>query len=228
MPTIAFVSPKGGAGKTTTAVLLASQLAENGAAVTVIDADPNKNVQEWSQLEGCPDNIEVIHEVSEDTIMDAIDTASSKNPFVIIDLEGTRNLMVGYAISQADLVILPMQGSHLDAKQAVKAIQMIKMQEKSARRTIPYSVVYTRTNPAIQPKTFRHIQEELKENGIESFETQIIDREAFRSIFSFGGTVSGLKDHGVKNVESAVENIKAFAREVVAKLKANAEKGEAA
>ncbi|WP_313228507.1 ParA family protein [Sphingobium yanoikuyae] len=40
MPTIAFISPKGGVGKTTAALLLASQLAR-GAKVSVIDADPN-------------------------------------------------------------------------------------------------------------------------------------------------------------------------------------------
>ncbi len=40
MPTIVFVSPKGGVGKTTAALLLASELAR-AAPVTVVDADPN-------------------------------------------------------------------------------------------------------------------------------------------------------------------------------------------
>ncbi|RYF34242.1 MAG: ParA family protein, partial [Cytophagaceae bacterium] len=44
MPTIVFVSPKGGAGKTTAALILASELAR-GAAVTVIDADPNHPIK---------------------------------------------------------------------------------------------------------------------------------------------------------------------------------------
>jgi chromosome partitioning protein len=42
MPTIAFASPKGGVGKSTAAVLLATELAGFGAGVTMIDADPNK------------------------------------------------------------------------------------------------------------------------------------------------------------------------------------------
>ena len=42
MPVIAFANPKGGAGKTTTALLLATELAAKKAAVTVIDADPEK------------------------------------------------------------------------------------------------------------------------------------------------------------------------------------------
>ena len=37
MPVIYFANPKGGAGKTT-----ATQLAENGASVSIIDADPER------------------------------------------------------------------------------------------------------------------------------------------------------------------------------------------
>ncbi len=57
MPTIVFASPKGGAGKSTAAVLLATELALKGAAVTIIDADPNKPVSEWATREGRPEPV---------------------------------------------------------------------------------------------------------------------------------------------------------------------------
>ena len=44
MPIISLCSPKGGAGKTTTSVLVATVLADQGESVTIIDADPNKAV----------------------------------------------------------------------------------------------------------------------------------------------------------------------------------------
>ena len=50
MPTIVFVSPKGGVGKTTSALLLATQLA-NLYDVTVIDADPNRPIKAWPLAE---------------------------------------------------------------------------------------------------------------------------------------------------------------------------------
>ncbi|MEM7239744.1 MAG: AAA family ATPase, partial [Pseudomonadota bacterium] len=36
MPVISFANPKGGAGKTTTALLLATELAAEGATVTIV------------------------------------------------------------------------------------------------------------------------------------------------------------------------------------------------
>ena len=40
MPVITFANPKGGAGKTTTALILANELASKGAKISIIDADP--------------------------------------------------------------------------------------------------------------------------------------------------------------------------------------------
>lgn len=149
MPVITFSSPKGGAGKTTAATILATELAERGAAVTVIDADPNKNVVDWAKLPGLPANLTVIGDVSEETIVDTIEDAASKTAFVIVDLEGTASLMVSYAISMSDFVIIPVQGSQLDAKQAARQMKLIKAQERIAGRTIPFAVLFTRSNPAI-------------------------------------------------------------------------------
>jgi chromosome partitioning protein len=109
MPVIVFSSPKGGCGKTTAATLLATELAQKGASVAVIDADPNRNVADWAKLPGAPEGLTVISDVTEETIVDQIEAASAKSAFVIVDLEGTANLLVSYAISFADFVVIPMQ-----------------------------------------------------------------------------------------------------------------------
>jgi chromosome partitioning protein len=79
-------------------------------------------------MPGAPDGLTVMSDVSEETIVDQIETASAKATFVIVDLEGTANLLVSYAISFADFVIIPMQGSQLDAKQAGRQIRLIRAQ----------------------------------------------------------------------------------------------------
>jgi chromosome partitioning protein len=52
MPTIVFASPKGGVGKSTAAVLLATELASHGGSVRMIDADPNRPLTQWANRPG--------------------------------------------------------------------------------------------------------------------------------------------------------------------------------
>jgi chromosome partitioning protein len=136
MPTIVFASPKGGVGKSTAAVLLASELAGHGGTVTMIDADPNKPQSQWASLPGKPDRLTVIDTATEDTIIDEIESAALKAMFVIVDLEGTASMIAGYAMGRADLIIIPSQGSHLDATEAVKAIKLVRSQERAFQRKI--------------------------------------------------------------------------------------------
>ena len=230
MAVVVFSSPKGGAGKTTAATVLATELAQQGATVTVIDADPNQNVMDYAKLGDLPPTMKVVGGVTEETIIDQIDEAAAESSFVIVDLEGTASLMSGYAISQADLVIIPVQGSQMDAKQAARQIKQVKGQERVARRPIPYVILFTRTNPAIQPKTLRFIDESFRERDVPVMETQLYDREVFRALFSFGGTLAGLADKGVSNLDTGLRNARSFTAEVVERLRAakKSNTGEAA
>lgn len=223
MPTIAFANPKGGAGKTTAALLLASELAAKGAKVTIIDADPEKWISQWGALAGKPDNILIIANATEDTIVDQIDEASRSSQFVVVDLEGTASLMVANTIGMADLVIIPTQGSAMDAKGGAKTIRLIRNQERMARRRIAHSVLLTRTSAAVTSRSLRNVQEQLAKSGVDVFITPIVERAAFRDIFDFGGTLASLDPRNVSNLEKARENAREFAGEVIAKLKQSAQ-----
>lgn len=222
MPTIVFANPKGGAGKSTAAVILATQLAHKGAEVTILDADPNKPISHWEKRGNVPRNITVVADISESTVIDEIDAAAQRTPFAIVDLEGTASMMVAYAISRADLVIIPIQGSQLDAARAAKAIRLIRQQEKAFCKTIPFAVLFTRTNAALKPRTLTHIQAEFHKHNIRAFVTQVHEREAYRALFSFGGTLESLDSTQVGNLEKAIANAREFAAETVAMLHSTA------
>lgn len=223
MPTIVFVSPKGGAGKTTSALILASQLARS-AAVTVIDADPNHPIATWAKGSSTPMNLTVVSDADEEDIMDKIEEAAAKTPFVIVDLEGTASKIVVMAVSQADFVVVPTQGSQLDAEQAGRAFRVIQQQEKIVRRTqpsysLPYAVLLTRTNSAIRTRTLSHIQRGLIAAGIPVFKTELNEREAFRAMFSFRQPLEKLNPADVANLDKAIANAEAFAQEMIATLR---------
>jgi chromosome partitioning protein len=220
MPVIAFANPKGGSGKSTSALLLATELAVKGASVTIIDADPERWISQWAKLPGKPENVTIISDVTEESIVDAIDNAEREAAFVIVDLEGTASLLVANTIGMADLVVIPTQGSSMDAKGAAKTIRLIRNSEKLSRRRIAHAVLLTRTGAAVTSRALRNVQEQLQAGGIEMFETAVVERAAFKDLFDFGGTLSGLAAAQTSNLEKAIQNAREFAGEVVSKLKA--------
>lgn len=227
MPTIVFVSPKGGAGKTTSALVLAEQIARS-VPVTVIDADPNHPIKTWADGPNTPTNLIVVSNADEENVIDVIEEASSRTPFVLVDLEGTAAKIVLLAVSQADLVIVPTQGSQLDAAQASRALRVIKQQEKMSRRAVPYGVLITRTNPAIRTRTTSYLANAFREAGINLFETELHEREAFKALFAFNQPLSHLDPKDVSNVDKAVANAEAYATEVIELLRRASQPQEAA
>lgn len=223
MPTIPFISPKGGVGKTTSCLAVATQLAARGVGVTIIDADPNYPIAKWAAGGNCPSNLTVISGVTENNIASKIREAANADPFVIVDLEGTAAKIVVLALQEADFIVVPMQGSLLDAEQAGRAVSLIHDQELAMRRhlpdySLPYSILLTRTPPAYQTRTMSNLRRSLAEREIPVFETAMTEREAFRAMFSFQSPLEELNPSEVPGVDKAVANAAAFAAELVSKL----------
>jgi chromosome partitioning protein len=222
MPTIVFATSKGGAGKSTAAVLLSTELAEQGATVALIDADPNRPLSQWAKRSGTgkPNSLTVIADATEDTLVDRIEAAARASTFVITDLEGTASRSIVYAVSCADLVIIPTQGSHLDAAESVKTLREVRNVEKIRKAgPIPAVILFTRTSTAIRPRSLQAIENEFVSSGVPVMTTQIHERDVFRCLFSFGGTLRGLDPTQVSNIKAATINARAFAAEIIATLK---------
>lgn len=228
MPVISFANPKGGAGKTTSALLLSGELAARGASVAIIDADPERWISQWSALPGKPSNITIVSDVSEDTIVDVVDEVASEHQFVIIDLEGTASLMVANAIGMSDMVVIPTQGASMDAKGASKTIKLIRNQARLAKREIPHAVLLTRVSAAVTSRSLRNVREQLDVAGIDVFTSSIVERAAYRDLLDFGGLLVNLDPKQVSNLDKAVQNAMEFAAEVVSRLKTADAQGRAA
>jgi chromosome partitioning protein len=217
MPTIAFVSPKGGVGKTTSALLFATAIAAL-YDVTVIDADPNHPIETWAKGGNTPERLAIVSDANEDNIIERIGDAAEKTPFVVVDLEGTASKIVVYAISQADFVVIPTQGSQLDANEASRAIRVVLQSEKLSGKRKAYAVLLTRTNPSIRARGLAHIQNGLIEAGIPVLQTELNERDAFKAVFSFRQTLDGLSSAEVPNLDKAKLNVLKFVEEVFERL----------
>ncbi len=221
MPVIVIGSPKGGVGKSTCAVLLASQFSLAGASVTLLDCDPNKSVSRWASS-NLPKNIRVISDVGKSDMISTIRDNDGDGKLVIVDLEGVASQLVSRAISQADLVIVPMQATALDAAIGSEALALVREEEETLGRTIKHAVVLTKTNAAMKTRVRRELEQNLKEAGVDLIEPSLVQRAAFGELFALGGTLADMeKDKSVStagNVKNAIENAQGFMEAVYERL----------
>ncbi|WP_299794155.1 ParA family protein [uncultured Marivita sp.] len=215
MPTIVIASPKGGAGKSTTAVLLGTELAHEGLPVTILDCDPNRSLTLWASQSALPSNISVLSDVSEADIVRTIKTHDQDGQVVIVDLEGVASRLVSRAISQADLVLTPMRATTLDATIGARALQLIAEEEEALDREIPHAVVFTMTK-AIQSKQHKGIEISLRDQGVDVIDPPLMERAAFSGLFAFGGDLHSMPAQG--NMQGARDNARAFAMQVYRRL----------
>ena len=220
MPVIVMCSTKGGVGKSTTALVLAQVYAAAGSSVTLIDADPNQPLSTWAKrfAASVPKKLTVIGDINEESIVEVIDEAAAKCPFVIVDLEGSANLTASYAISRADLVLIPMRGKQLDADQAGRVVSLIERESKAFRRYIPYRVMFSMMS-VLQSREQRHIRQTLENKGVPILSAAMIERAAFSAIFQLGGTIFDLTREDVSNPQAALETAKALGSAVIETLK---------
>ena len=215
MPTIVIASSKGGAGKSTTAVILGTELARAGAQVTLMDCDPNGSLTLWGQRADLPPRIRLRNGISESGIVRAIRDAEADGAVVVVDLEGVASRLVSRAISQADLVITPMRATTLDATIGVRALQLVAEEEEALDRAIPQAVVFTMTR-AIRSKQHQGIEQSLRGQGIDVVSPGLMERAAYSALFEFGGDLSTLPVQG--NMEAARTEAASFARAVYERL----------
>lgn len=219
MPVIAVANPKGGAGKSTTSLVLGTTLAAAGATSTVIDCDPNQPIQSWA-TGGSRTKLKVLGEVKEQHITDVIDEEAQARQFVIVDLEGTASRMVSRAITRSDLVLIPMQASAVDAAQAARAVSLVREEEKVVRRSIPYRVMFTRTSPQIPTKNEKLIIDELRTKGIPVLTNHLNQRTAFQSMFTYKLALDELDPTVVNGLEGAINNSNRVTKEIIELVRA--------
>lgn len=236
MFTITFANPKGGSGKTTSAMLLAEQIHEAGGSVAILDCDPNQNIIQWAaqrQDEGRGVPFQVTPLPSEAAFLDTVESIQSKADYLIIDLEGTASTLVTYAISQSDLVLVPFEPTPMEARQAARAVQLVQNTGKMMGKAIAHSLVLTRVNAAFQTSDEKDVRKDMESGDVPVLETAIVRRAPYTRIFREGYLLRELYDQASEEVKdstnsqqertlkplaSAIENAKTFAQEVVNNL----------
>jgi chromosome partitioning protein len=215
MPNVVFISPKGGAGKTTAAVALTLGLVARGRRVALIDSDPNKPLVSWGALPGRSSAISIHPAPTVSDIRDAAREANRRNPdWVILDTEGTERGTAVLAALRFDVALTPLAGSQLDLREAIKAADIISAFGRRGGRPIAHRALLTRVPAAIRPRMLKSVVAQLREAGVQILPTPLLEKEAFRALFHIGGGFDGLERHGVWGAEAARQNAEAYVTDV--------------
>src|SRR5690554_6160271 len=233
MYVITFANPKGGSGKTTSAMLLAEQIALSGGRVAILDLDPNANIIAWSKTREAADSpvpFSVHARPQAADTVELIDTLTKQCDYLIIDLEGSKDQMVTFALSRTDLCIIPLDGSPMEARQAAAAVRLVQSTANMIRTPIAYTLLFTRTNAAFQTSDERDVRQDMESAGIPTLPVRVAKRAPYTRIFrdaallselpeivesEHAGKAASVTDKALKQVESAVENAREYAQAVI-------------
>ena len=236
MYVITFANPKGGSGKTTSAMLLAEQIAISGGRVAVLDLDPNANILAWAQArraQGREIPFAVHARPQAEETVELIDSIGEKADYLIVDLEGSKDQIVTFALSRTDLCVIPLDGSPMEARQAAAAVKLVQTTASMIRAPIAYTLLFTRTNAAFQSTDERDVRAEMSASNIAALSVRVAKRAPYTRIFRDGVLLSELPDivakemegktasvteKAMKQVASAIENARDYAQAVIETL----------
>lgn len=215
MAVITFANTKGGAGKTTAALLLTTELLHRNYRVCVVDADPQRWFSKWYEGAALMPRLTVETYVSAPTIQKIVHERRSQWDFVIIDLPGMQSPLLASAVGLSDHVIIPIQGSSMDAQGGAQVLDLLRYLDRKAGISIPHSVVLSRVNPAITTRSMQAVKRLLSEQAIHVLETPIAERAAFREMFDMNRPLRKLESLQSLGGEKAISNAEAFTSEIL-------------
>ena len=173
MAVLTFANTKGGAGKTTAVVIVACELARMGFSVAVLDADPQLWISKWHERLGdrAPASLSVVPYVTSANLGQHARKLRDEVDFLLIDLPGARSPLLAQALGYSNYVLIPVQGSAMDAEGATNVIELLQYLEDRADIRIPHSVVLTRVNPMVTTRALQSVKELLSSRRVHVLST---------------------------------------------------------
>lgn len=181
MTTIAIISQKGGAGKTTLALHLAAAAQDAGRVALIIDTDPQATASQWAAWRD--DAPPEVIDSPPPRLAAKVEQASGQGAeMIVIDTPPHADSAARAAVEIADLVLIPCRPSAFDLSAIQTTAKLVQLLRK------PAFVVFTAGSPNA-PRVYQEAGELVESFGTPACPVQIPDRAAYRHASAEGKTV---------------------------------------
>lgn len=212
MATLCISSTKGGCGKSTIAICIASELALDGYRVSLLDCDLNQHATLFGQVCDIP-GLAVVPAVDERNVLSGLRKAQEEADLVIIDLAGGSSTLALKALQRSNFVLIPCQATLPDVRDAVKTVEQIDDAQELARAPIARSLIWSRLLPGFEARSARHVRESVESRNIPIFRSAMMQRAALAEFHLTGKVPRQIDPDG-----NAAKNIAAVTAEFLTNL----------
>jgi chromosome partitioning protein len=208
---IAVLNQKGGVGKTTLTVHLATALARAGERVLLVDADPQGSALDWSAARP-GDPLFPVAGLPKASLHKDLPALAADYTFVLIDGPPRVYDVARSAILASDLVLVPVQPSPYDVWAAKEIVDLLG-EASVFKPTLRSAFVVNRkiANTAIG----RDVADALAEYPVPVIEPAVCQRVAFAETAAAGRTVYDLSPDG-GSARREIDAVAADVRRLVA------------
>jgi len=201
-------SQKGGCGKSTMAINIASSLASMGKDVVIVDADRQSSCSDWIQYRSETVSTKIHCVAKYGNITSTLKDLATRYEYVVCDVAGRDSQELRSAMVGADLLLSPIRPSQPDIN-TIPHLAEVFQQAKDINSNLKGLVVLNMcpTHPLIN-------EADLAESflteiaGLTLSETRIHDRKAYRDLFSDGlGAVEGKNPKARQEINKLTKEI---------------------
>lgn len=208
---ITFLNLKGGCGKTTLSIHVASTLALAGKKVLLIDADEQMSAVHWSETRE-QDPIFTVAGMPSNTIHKQIKLMESDYDFIIVDGPPRTSSVSRSCVVASDLVLIPVTPSPYDVWAASEIVEILDNVKHSISeyKKIAAGIIINRK--IHNTKLGKEVETALKEYEIPIFNTVVHQRIAYAESAAAGTSVIEEDPNSIagQEIKKLVEEILVF------------------
>ena len=188
---LAVLNQKGGVGKTTLAIHLATGLALQGARVLLVDADPQGSARDWAAARVDAPLFPVIG-LDRPTLHRDLPSLAADYQHVVVDGPPRATDLTRSAILAADIVLIPVQPSPYDIWACAEIVALLKEATVFKENL---KAVFTVNRKIVNTAIGREAGDALAAYGVPVLRSSIAQRVVFAEVAARGSTVVETAPH---------------------------------